>query len=699
MPLGQFQNQTQSTCTPPLLDQSLFTGPAGYTQGRYCGLGSFEDGTTCCFPCPIQDWLYPPEWQQQLRVPNYLSILSVILCCFLLLSFAVLPPEVTHRHYLSVGLLFPVLFITLSFAIPVTTNPSMCHDKITPDDMHGSSSCAWTGSFVALGGLGCVVWVFLRSLWLHIRIFWDKDPGKRFKWGSIIFGTVVPLIFLTVILVVTGFSYRMGQTCLPNHESAIVTFWVWLVVFAILAFLLQLVTTGYCFFVFVRTLQRERRESAMNSFQQQRTHDRLETWSNVRRLFLLQWRNILVSIFVIVGSISFFIVFWSQDSKLGMVFNDPENIKPVKTWIICQTLSRGDKEECRKYVQNFTVNQTAVLTSLILASLIGIEIFILLFRPSMITGWIAIFRGGVNYARRRGRPATPPLTSLENPEKYLPASPSRRRQFFSVFSPDTQKNAVSSSHTRDPTSGTTEFGMLETRPPFERLTSDAVLLEQPEQRYQSFWDTTSSTGNSRAATPLQTVDEQPNSRPSNHLSNRSLSQIQPGLSADHIPRSYTPMRQAPAPPSRASSVTSASINIKYSPSLIKPRTSGTPTVRGMISAPITESFVHIDGAFMARSGSRASERGGPLGLNPPMSVNAEDTNDIHMNSNTTPRYHSHSPSTRSTIPAETMPPKNVIKSRGTAEPGFAQSTYQYFTSKENRSVVTAVGMFAVRLTF
>lgn len=297
----------------------------------------------------------------------------MILCCFLLLSFAVLPPELTHRHYLSVGLLFPVLFITLSFAIPVTTNPGMCHDKITPNDMHGSLSCAWTGSFVALGGLGCVVWVFLRSLWLHIRIFWDKDPGLRFKWASIIFGTMVPVIFLSVILAVTGFSYRMGQTCLPNHEHAIATFWVWLVIFAILAFLLQLVTTGYCFFVFARTLHRERRASAINSFQQRRTHDRLETWSKVRQLFLLQWRNILVSIFVIIGSISFFIVFWTQDGKLGKVFNDPENIKPVKTWIICQTLSRGDKKECRKYVENFTVNRTAVLTSLILAS-VSIEL-------------------------------------------------------------------------------------------------------------------------------------------------------------------------------------------------------------------------------------------------------------------------------------------------------------------------------------
>jgi hypothetical protein len=306
------------------------------------------------------------EWKQQLRVPNYLSILSVILCSFLLLSFAVLPSSQTHRHYLSVGLLFPVLFISLSFVIPVGIDPPTCYDAITPNDMRSSLSCAWTGSLVTLGGLGCVVWVFLRSLWLHIRIFWDRDPGRYFKYGSIFAGTMLPLSFLIALLTATGFSYRMGQTCLPNHEHAIVTFWVWLVVFAIAGFLLQAVTTGYCVYVYMRTLRRER--ASITSFQRRGFTAKLETWTNVKKLFLLQWRNILVSVLVIIGSISFFIVFWAQDGKLGRVFNDPANIKPVKTWIICQTLSRGDKEECRKYVKDFTVPRAAVLTSLILAS-------------------------------------------------------------------------------------------------------------------------------------------------------------------------------------------------------------------------------------------------------------------------------------------------------------------------------------------
>ncbi|KAJ4349813.1 uncharacterized protein N0V89_008432 [Didymosphaeria variabile] len=282
--------------------------------------------------------------------------------------------------------------------------------------MHSSMSCAWTGSLVTLGGVGSVVWVFFRSLWLHIRIFWDRDPGEEFKWGSIIFGTAMPLICLIAVLSATGLNYRMGQTRLPNHEHAIVTFWIWLVVFVVLAFLLQTLTSGYCFYVYVRSLRRMRRDPAIDSFERGQVRRKLESWGNVKKLFLLQWRTIVVSVFVIIWSISFFIVFWTQDRKLGRVFNDPNDILQVKTWIICQILSMGDKEECRKYVQDFT--------------LAGISVFILLFRTTMLQTWLTLFPGLGHRALHRGRLPSLQLTSLEDAEIYQQHSPRKATSIF-----------------------------------------------------------------------------------------------------------------------------------------------------------------------------------------------------------------------------------------------------------------------------
>jgi amino acid transporter len=180
-------------------------------------------------------------------------------------------------------------------------------------------------------------------------------------------GIVLPVILLIAVIVATGFSYRIGQTCFPNHENAIATFWIWLVAFAIAGFLLQTATTGYCVWVYMRTIRNANHEY-QNSINTHRANQKAETWANVKRLVLLQWRNILVSIFTIVGSIAFFIVFWTEDHRLARIFQDSANIQLVQKWITCQKLSRGNKEECRKFVADFTVPQATVLTSLILAS-------------------------------------------------------------------------------------------------------------------------------------------------------------------------------------------------------------------------------------------------------------------------------------------------------------------------------------------
>ncbi|KAF2712474.1 hypothetical protein K504DRAFT_204898 [Pleomassaria siparia CBS 279.74] len=610
MPIGQFEsNVTASACTAPLLDEALFGKKGGYQPGRYCSLGSSEDGTKCCFPCPIQDWVYPPVWKQQIRVPNYLSILSVILCGFLLLSFAVLPPEKTHRHYLSVGLLFPVLFISLSFVIPVGSDPQLCYDDITPNNMRNSPSCAWTGSLVVLGGLGCVIWVFLRSLWLHIRIFWDRDPGWYFKCVSIIVGTTLPLFILIALVAATGLSYRMGQTCLPNQEHSIITFWVWLVVFAIAGFLLQSVTTVYCVYVYTRTRQQEGKSASMTSTQRRgNLSAKLETWNNVKHVLFLQWRNLLVSVFVIFGSIGFFIVFWTQDGKLGMVFNNAENIMPVETWVVCLTLYKGDKDVCREYVKPFTVPRGAVLTSLIMASLVGIEIFILLFRVSMMHAWKDVFVR-LSHRARTGRPPTPELTSLSHAEKLQPRG-GKVPSFASTLGDDDTStpspNTMSLSNARN--SGAIELGGLDAGSSSSSSSRRTSLRDRPG--FERPPTTTSETG--AIAPPASIIRGSiiptlPPSPP--HPRSRSTSHPAPNHHHHHR-ASLPPLSASSSSPSRRNSRPRSRCAAAAAPAT-RESTSGRSIQHAnsppRISAPIQGSFRHVSGNFMGR---------GAVGLHP-----------------------------------------------------------------------------------
>ncbi|KAL1617540.1 hypothetical protein SLS54_007832 [Diplodia seriata] len=113
---------------------------------------------SCCLPCPVQDWVYPAAYVRRLKVANYVGISSVALCGLLLVSFLVLPPSRSSRHYLTVGVTLAITFFSVPFVVPLGTDPAMCHDRITPNGQGSDASCAWTGALLLLGAMGSALW-------------------------------------------------------------------------------------------------------------------------------------------------------------------------------------------------------------------------------------------------------------------------------------------------------------------------------------------------------------------------------------------------------------------------------------------------------------------------------------------------------------------------------------------------------------
>jgi hypothetical protein len=52
-----------------------------------------------------------------------------------------------------------------------------------------------------------------------MRVCWDIKHTQTYMWLAHALGWGLPLIFLTVSLSVTGVSYRMGGTCIPNPNN------------------------------------------------------------------------------------------------------------------------------------------------------------------------------------------------------------------------------------------------------------------------------------------------------------------------------------------------------------------------------------------------------------------------------------------------------------------------------------------------
>jgi hypothetical protein len=80
-------------------------------SGRFCSdLLPIE----CCLPCPSTEWLYPDNFNTITDSANWINVASAICSVFLVASFAFLPVEKTHRHYLSVCLAIGTLVMSVS---------------------------------------------------------------------------------------------------------------------------------------------------------------------------------------------------------------------------------------------------------------------------------------------------------------------------------------------------------------------------------------------------------------------------------------------------------------------------------------------------------------------------------------------------------------------------------------------------------
>ena len=85
--------------------------------------------------------------------------------------------------------------------------------------MHSSMSCAWSGALLEAGSMCAVMWILLRSIWTHMRVCWDIKHTPVYMYLAHAMGWGLPLVFLTLSLSITGVSYRMGGTCIPNPDN------------------------------------------------------------------------------------------------------------------------------------------------------------------------------------------------------------------------------------------------------------------------------------------------------------------------------------------------------------------------------------------------------------------------------------------------------------------------------------------------
>ncbi|MCJ1436181.1 hypothetical protein MMC27_005559 [Xylographa pallens] len=322
--------------------------------------------------------------------------------------------------------------MSLAFMIPLGSKPNVCHDAITPNDMHSDLSCAFSGSLLTFGGFAAVMWVFLRSLSLHLQICWQMVPGKKFAMCSYLAGWGVPAISLALLLTLTGVSYRFGTTCHVNHDNSIATFWGPILAFAGAATILQFSTLGYCIRVYVRSLiypeDTSQNSSNLPSYQgSMRTVTARAAYRRVKKVIALQWRGIIVVLLIVVDVVFFAVVFIKMDNTTAA---EAENVDNELPWLICLIANAGNKDACISLASSIVLSEATVMAVLILLSLNGYWSVMFLGRWSMVQGWIELiqrpFRNSHDFvsvdARRLSDPRNYEMLTSPPKAAYLPKS-------------------------------------------------------------------------------------------------------------------------------------------------------------------------------------------------------------------------------------------------------------------------------------
>ncbi|KAK3069860.1 hypothetical protein LTR53_011470 [Teratosphaeriaceae sp. CCFEE 6253] len=407
-PVGVQVNVT--SCPTPFLDATLFPPRGGNIASRFCAAPN--PALLCCLPCPLSDWVFSDSFQHQAPTANYVGILTFVLNALLLLTYVVLPEEKSHRHYLSIGLTISLMILSLAFIIPLGTKPDQCFDTITPDDMKTDQSCAWTGALFAVGFMGAVVWILLRSIWTALRIVFDFKRTTLFKYISLSLGIGLPLLFMALTIGINGVTYRLYNVCMPNGARAFLTWFVWLLLFSSLSTVILILTILYCLWKFALSAFAG---GAMGGFNPKpkngtststsstgtgepapgkkptpramRRKKRVE-WARIQRVLYLQWRTILLAFVVLNETVFFGLVFVQQTAAIEQ---SSHGITPSDlAWGLCLIQTGGDKNACIGLSSGLGLSEPRVIATLQLAATLGIIVFLLMLRRSMFTGWYEI---------------------------------------------------------------------------------------------------------------------------------------------------------------------------------------------------------------------------------------------------------------------------------------------------------------------
>jgi hypothetical protein len=145
---------------------------------------------------------------------------------------------------------------------------------------------------------------------------------------------------------------------------------------------------GYCIHVFLRNLwedsTRPNTSRSAASFPTSTKSRRARTiYRRLRSVLVLQWRGIVIVTLVLVDVILFATVFVYLEKRL-QTGRDYKSLIPL---VSCLVKNGENRQPCLNMIHKRLISEATVGGMLIMVSLLGIQLFTLVFRWSVLAGW------------------------------------------------------------------------------------------------------------------------------------------------------------------------------------------------------------------------------------------------------------------------------------------------------------------------
>lgn len=205
-----------------------------------------------------------------------------------------------------------------------------------------------------------------------------------FRNVAIALGIGLPILFLAISLPISGVSYRLGNVCVPNQFSALATWFAWILIFAAISWVLQVVTILFCLWKFASSMvagptgkTTHMSKASVSTADSGHTwggtsltpaKQRRVAWRKVKRLLILQWRSIVLA-FIVANLTVYFGIVFIQQNLTTKILPGTENLTNVDlTWFVCLMAHNGDKNACLAQASGLGLAEGRAIGTLVLAS-------------------------------------------------------------------------------------------------------------------------------------------------------------------------------------------------------------------------------------------------------------------------------------------------------------------------------------------